>query len=278
MCRLFFCVNPGGENNAFLRKFLRNANKTGNDAHDAVDGIGFAIKLSGRNLKHWTTLRTLAHNPAEYCKDTNDTMEFVAESKPQAILSHIRIYVHSSNDRMPRTFPFFNNIGALQPICFEQFTMALKGQIIEFPNPSTRARIRARIAPKYAARLTGLTDAELVFYLILTHLCRKIPAFSAQKQFGPTRIATSIRAAIRDILAARADIAATIMFSTQNYVAVVVHGTGSKLFVYTAKRFAASNYAISPEFERVDPDTVIVASLQSGAVVHTDAVGVNERF
>lgn len=279
MCRIFFCVNPGGDNSSLLRMFLYNANIAGEDTRDAVDGIGFAMKLSKQNFKRWTSLRTLAHNPIEYHNDINDTINFVTESKPAAILAHIRVYVYSSSDRMPRTFPYFNNVNVLQPICFEQFTMALKGHIKGFPNPAIRGRIRAKIAPKYIARLTGLADTELVFYLILTHLCGEISNYTAQKRFGPLRLSAAIRSTINDILEVRSNISATIMFSTRHYVAVMTHGAGTQLFVYTNKGFAASNHAVSPEFKRVASDTIVVANLQNGVVVHTDVLEiVNSRF
>jgi hypothetical protein len=185
------------------------------------------------------------------------------------MFAHIRIYVHDSRDRMPRAFPYFYNPAALQPICFNQFAMTMKGQIVNFPDVAIRSRIRAHISPIFAARLTGLADFELVFYLILTHLVgsKNITNRAIGGLIAPEQIVCAMRSAFRTIVA-HTKLKATIMFSTKTHIAVTTRGTGSKLFVRMAAPFAAANYAVSPNFSEVLQGPVIVACLHTGDVEH----------
>lgn len=162
-----------------------------------VDAENAMARQSARHSDGWGIAFYVDRFPQVIRNDTgalNDSLfkELSAVVSTRTLIAHIR-QATSGAVRVLNCHPFQH--GA--------WTFAHNGQVCGFADPAVRARLEARIDPRFRRHVLGDTDSERVFYIILSHLARRVDELHHPGQRAPL-VLEALRDALAEVRAAAA--------------------------------------------------------------------------
>lgn len=239
---LFFSISPEVESQIW--KYIESSAKEVRP-QDSVDGLG--IVYATDQTTTLTQIRKISRHITH--RVLHNLIHDVVAARPTALCAHIRVRYHDSPDVYPHKHPYFHNVEVLQPVMFHPFTMAFKGQIVGFTDPEIRRRIRANIDPKYP--LTGLSDAELVFFMILTY--SKKPTLRNMK--------TAVMQTLQWFETHNIRLVLYIIFMTSKYAVITSRNTG--LLYISPDTMTVASHCISPDCYTLPRDSILSVNIKT---------------
>jgi predicted glutamine amidotransferase len=173
MCKLFFSLNDehiSEHIKEFLAQSICTASKT---CKESPDGFGIAWVNPSTNQFE------LYKQPFSYDKDPN--IDSVVDILPQKmVIAHIREKVYG-NESYENTHPFL----------YDNQIFMHNGRIFDFEKHAKL--MRSYIAPKFIKQISGETDSELLFFLLISfsHYCKHKALYKSRatrKKSTPTKI------------------------------------------------------------------------------------------
>ena len=237
MCKLFFSFNDEHMSDhikEFLAQSKCNDDKT---CKDSLDGFGIAWVHPVSNQFE------IYKQPFSYDKDKN--VDNVVDILPKKmVIAHIRAKIYGNNS--------YENI---HPFLYDNTIFMHNGMIFDFEKHAKR--IRSYIAPKFIKQISGETDSEMLFYLLLSfsHYCKYKSLYksnnSTRKKSMPTKILSKKQIQLYETIPqSTKDCPITMMFQffaihSITLIANIIYSTPEKTWII---KYASSGKECRPLF------------------------------